>query len=377
MKSFSSLIPFHLRCPCTLPDHLSPHGEKVSLSSKERRIAVCTAIAAAILLPVIGGLIAFYCVTHFFKNRLIHKSQSQIPFNIVAKSLEAASGKGLEAEAASKKALKVSESQIRARKDRLGTPNASPAALLEGQTKTKADIEDEIGALVDAFRENRQLLSQDEMGALIDAFGENSAEHKRLFSQQELNALCPSNKQTPFLFHERQSLRAGLCGKHAINNAFGEEVEGADFQQKVTARIEAELGATLSLDDLEDFGTDPAVLQDILKTGKKRVSTKRAKICNLAGIEESKSAAIKNYLQNATWTIIYNDSATAKRIPSKGNAPYPIAAGHFIAARKDDEGQWWIIDSRSERQVDMPLSLLHRDLSLIVPLGADLLTDAP
>lgn len=183
----------------------------------------------------------------------------------------------------------------------------------------------------------------------------------RAFTQAELNTAI-GGKPCPFTFHEKQE--QGLCGKHSINNAFGELVEGDNFINKAITDIELETGVRISP---EDFAVDPATLRAILITGRKRVKTKKEQISNLPGFKTSKSQAIHAYLGNAKWFIGYNGNSSAHPMPTKGNAAYPIAANHLFAARKDENGIWWIIDSRNPHMLDIPLTLLHKDFFLIVP----------
>jgi hypothetical protein len=219
----------------------------------------------------------------------------------------------------------------------IDSPRATPApSSIEQPAKTPVNKED------------------DDLGTLIDNFLTNP-DVKGL--QTKLNKAI-RNKACPFTFHEKQ-LAGGQCGRHAINNAFGREIEGDDYVSKV----EKFVGFEMSKDD---FGTDPEQLKAILQSH--NVETKREQIEKLPDYTESKSLAIQNYIGEAKWLIISNTTHHPIPMPSKSAATYPMAAGHFIAARKDDQGQWWIIDSRTPWMLDAPLTVIFKECTLIVPV---------
>lgn len=206
-------------------------------------------------------------------------------------------------------------------------------------------------------------LSDDEIGIIIDLYNDDA----ETLSQVQLNAMIRNTERNPFAFHEKQD-RGGECGRHAINNAFGEIVEeGRGYREKVAAIFpEIHDGCPfLDLSD-DDFFTEPRILQIILQRGKKQVHAKCSFIRDLPDYSISKSLALQNYLGEASWIIIGN-SQSLKRFPTNSHATYPITSGHFVAARKNEKGEWWVIDSRNHAQISLPLTALNKDFQIFVP----------
>lgn len=199
--------------------------------------------------------------------------------------------------------------------------------------------------------------TDDEWGKLADGPIGDKAEH-----QTKLNRAL-RGKACPIRFHEKQE--KGLCGRHAINNAFGEVVEDHNFKKRVAELMrQKDLPFDESMSD-DDFGVDPEILRILLRNGKKAVETKISAISLMTGFEKSKSKAINDFLGKAEWFIGFNPKESHP-IPAKTVVLYPLTPGHLFAARKE-AGQWWIIDSRNPFVLDFPLTILRSDFVLIAP----------
>ncbi|KAF3361746.1 hypothetical protein PHSC3_001696 [Chlamydiales bacterium STE3] len=197
---------------------------------------------------------------------------------------------------------------------------------------------------------------------LIDAL-----DNRKSIGQDRLDRCLIGSQEPDGWLHEKQE--PGLCGMHAVNNAIGKIIETkAAFRQKVLTLLN-EIGFSVDAMPDGEFGVDGEQLRRILEEGELGIQTKTSKISDLPGFKKSKANALAKHVGNSPWFILYHNNPEPVPMPRsrKGNATYPIATGHLIAARKDNNNQWWMIDSRNPGMVDIPLVLLQKDFHLIVP----------
>lgn len=227
--------------------------------------------------------------------------------------------------------------------------------------------------LVALTTEQISKMSSDQKGALVDRFALRMDGGKSGLTNAQFKGILNSNKPSESVnLINKQELGLGHCARYAINNAFQTEALNTDDFLNLTAAVFAKkLG--MSTEDAKtlvhnngDFGVDAGILEYILQE-RFHQAIEYQKIEKLTGCEESKQKAIENFIGNADWIIIGNESAGVYDMPSLTGATYPLTAGHFVAMRKDARGEWWLIDSRAPSPVNMPLAAIPRACTIIVP----------
>jgi len=222
------------------------------------------------------------------------------------------------------------------------------------------------------------------VGALID--DQDNLKLPREKIQEHLNKLIPENmraekmeagKPDPFdpfknEHFEEQSTK-GLCGVHAFNNSFGQEkVKHEDYIRWLRKwLVEHTALNQQGVDALTDkeIDTPPEAYPDFLKEqGIQLKDDKPVKVGNLPGYSDDQVKTLNDFIGNAERFWIGNVERGEVHVPSREAGVNSIGGGHFVCARKDQVGQWWLIDSRRIRKVPLKhLSLLHKDLYIFVP----------
>jgi serine/threonine protein kinase len=119
--------------------------------------------------------------------------------------------------------------------------------------------------------------------------------------------------------------------------------------------------------DLNPFnainGTDPGVVQQALKSV--GIDSQYHKVSELVGSSgKDKQVALEEALAQTDGFIIAGYDGDNKTLPFPGLGS--LARDHFVAVRKV-EGEWWIVDSMNQKQVNIPLSVLRDNFRLIIP----------
>lgn len=226
--------------------------------------------------------------------------------------------------------------------------------------------------------ENIRKMSPDEQGALIDQHAKRKEKGGSDLTQLQLNGMIRPNTSTVKIINEQETGK-GHCGRYAINNAFQkDELTTEDFLRLIADCCMKELN--LSREDAEelvnndaDFGIDAGVLEYILN--EQRQPIKYSEIHALPECDSSKQRAMEEFIgDDAKWAIIANIGTTVGdaiyEMPSPTIGSYALAKGHFVALRKDDDNEWWYIDSRAPRPVNIALAVIPRSCLLVVPTHA-------
>jgi serine/threonine protein kinase len=247
----------------------------------------------------------------------------------------------------------------------------------------------QLNALVKDSREHNVKISQDLGGEKVKLYHD------------------PSTSTAPVPYHEVQE--GGLCAQHALNNLLG----GHQLTREQLTRIGAQValdqglmgdvtpklldyakrqGLTVTEDDLPDLldnndlmagfrlelvdqvplrinpfhtldGTDPGVVQNALTSI--GVDSRYAKVSDLVQTSgKDKNMALEEALAHTDGFIIAGYEGDVRQLPFPGLGS--LARDHFVAVRKV-EGEWWIVDSMNQKQVNIPLSVLRDNFRLIIP----------
>lgn len=182
-----------------------------------------------------------------------------------------------------------------------------------------------------------------------------------LFPNVELNEVLTISHQTNW---------DGLCGWHAITNAFQQDRISQQefhtwhlcFYQEVYG-MELQEAQRLATSTNFDYGVDPRALIYILEKSL-RTEMKREKISSLYTSNEEKQQSLENFLEGSEWAILANFGDKSYNFPVEYRV-HPFRPGHFTALRKDSDGIWWFIDSTASRPIAIDLALLPKDLEII------------
>lgn len=232
----------------------------------------------------------------------------------------------------------------------------------------------QVGALVDG---QDDFLKSDTRDALQDRLNKLLPEKMRFDVMAQKKQLAQPDPFEPFKgeHYEQQTVSRGFCGCHALNNAFGQKIFAHDayilwlknwFKEKQGLD-----DATLAAMGEQDIDMPSEGYPDFLQA--QRITLKERafrQICTLEGADRDKEGALKGYIGQAkrVWlaNIGVNDNLY---VPSRDGGVNPIAKGHIVCARKDKNGQWWLIDSRRMRKVPLKyLSVLPARLHILVPV---------
>ncbi|WP_284452644.1 hypothetical protein [Parachlamydia acanthamoebae] len=218
-----------------------------------------------------------------------------------------------------------------------------------------------------------QKMTPDEHGFLMDNYSSTATPHR--MTQAQLNGIRIIKDSGKIKRINEQGLGLGHCGRYCINNAMQADALLQDrFLELIKDAYMTKLGSSEEdaqsfVDAQGDIDVDIGILRHILENGFTQ-SVKDSVINELPGIENSKQQAMENYIGNdAKWVIIANIGFTDYHMPSPPgvNATYSLTRGHLVALRKDDEGQWWYIDSRAPKPYCISLAVIPHTCTLIVP----------
>lgn len=214
----------------------------------------------------------------------------------------------------------------------------------------------------------------------------------------------PDTSTAPVPYHEVQE--GGLCAQHALNNLLGGHQLTRDQLGRIGSQVVMDSGMMGDMEpllleyaqkqglvvtesdipqllsnpllmeqflkdtvpsDLNPFnainGTDPGVVQQALKSV--GVDSQYQKVSELVSTSgKDKQAALEEALAQTDGFIIAGYDGKQKSLPFPGLGS--LARDHFVAVRKV-EGEWWIVDSMNQKQVNIPLSVLRDNFRLIIP----------
>lgn len=221
-------------------------------------------------------------------------------------------------------------------------------------------------------------MSPDQQGALIDNFARRGNAGSNL-NQAQLKGMLRSQNLGPIQIINKQELGLGHCGRYCVNNALQQEFLSKEEFLRLTGEVFVQRtgmspnDAKTLLANNEDFAVDVGILEHILNSCNMPIQHRI--IRDLPGYSDSKQQALEQAIGNAKWVIIGNTGSDREfdrrahvyDMPSSGNAPYPLASGHFVALRKDDRGEWWYIDSRGYAPENIALAVIPSTCTLIVP----------
>lgn len=311
---------WHILHPWTLPADSDKriHLKELPLSHKIASIAI--AILASPLL-LIGGVIAFYGVSSYFKSRLVEKLKQPPTGSIYPESKQ--------------------ENSIQ-------TPELDIDQLTVEQIKK---------------------MTPDEQGALIDQYAKRTGRPSKL-TKAQLLAFLRSERTSGMKIFNVQELGKGHCGRYCINNALQNEAISEEKFVSFTAQafqiltgMSSEDAARLVRND-DEFGVDAGILSHILN--RMGIFSKNCPIADLPGFDHSKQQAMENFIGNANFALVGNIGNGIYDMPTE-NGVYPLTAGHFVALRKDSFGEWWYIDSRAPKPINIALAVIPKSCTLIVP----------
>lgn len=216
-------------------------------------------------------------------------------------------------------------------------------------------------------------MTPDQQGLLIDQYAIRKNEKPSILTQAQLKGILRSAKGSNTVKTINiQEASLGHCGRYAINNAFqSEKLSTNEFLKLAGEVFMKTLGMSKEdvqalVSDKAGFGVDAGIIKYILEEKFDQPITDK-EIKGLDGIDISKQKAIEDFIGDAKWIIIANLGQDSYDMPSLTDAPYPFASGHIVAMRKDDKGEWWLIDSRAHQPINIPLAAIPRTCTIIAP----------
>lgn len=199
-------------------------------------------------------------------------------------------------------------------------------------------------------------LKPDELGELIDLY-------ERELTQEQIDAMA-LDLEDPFEFFEEQKSGENLCALHALHNALGKTEPSEEvFKKFVVDYLKKTVEMELPFSDID---TDPVVLADFLMEHVCHLVEKQRIWEILAQKQKGKEAALKEFLGDSDWFLVGVNQTF--KVPRKKSGTYSLTEGHFAAMRKDQEGNWWLIDSRNPSKIPLPLTFLHENCLIIRPV---------
>jgi hypothetical protein len=363
---------WHLENPWTLPRHADPKFNLKTLSTKEKVISVAILI---LTLPfaIIGGLCAFYGITAYFKEKMISNIslQSASPPSTSAGKVDEIK-KTILSEGSSSPASNgnfSSSSKVEKKSPKpttASTPKVNDLKLSKPKDKhLPSDLD-----LKTLSEDHIRKMSPDEQGELIDRYARRKVNGPSDLNKQQLRAMINLNEPGSIKLINAQEIGKGHCGRYCINNALQKEVlTQQEFLTSTAKAFEQYLGMSKeeadSLVNNDNDGIDVEIVAFIMEN-QFGIKTKNAVIQELPDVSASKHHSIEQFIGNADYVIVGNTGNIIYEMPSLG-APYPLAAGHFVAMRKDDKGKWWYLDSRANKPTCISLALIPKTCTIIAP----------
>jgi len=268
--------------------------------------------------------------------------------------------------------------KLNGRVNKTPPPNVSQKPYSVAETKIIPDLKNSPPAPI-----NLKLLTQDqikkmapdEQGYLIDHYAVRKANGPSDLTLTQLQGMIGFTAPSSIAIVNAQEAGLGHCGRYAINNALQREALSQTEFLALTGQIFSEkLGMSLEdvrnlIQNQNDFGVDTAIIAEILKQ-KLGLSVKQDKISDLPNCAVSKQQAMENYIGKANWVIVANIGEAIYDMPSPTNAIYSLTRGHFAALRRDAHNQWWFLDSRANKAVNIALAIIPRTCTMITTLDA-------
>lgn len=217
--------------------------------------------------------------------------------------------------------------------------------------------------------EEIKAMTPDQQGDLIDRF--SLVGKTPMLTNEQRNAMVtrPYDPSTDPKMLNRQEVGKGHCGRYAINNALqGERLSESAFLEAVVKSARDKLAmneedARAFVQDDDNFGVDADLLKLILEE-QLNLDTEIKKVADLAG-QGSKQEALEAFLEGKDWALVCNASDNIFVLPCETKYPLRFTRGHIAAIHRDNQNNWWFIDSRAEKPVCMQLALIPLECTLV------------
>lgn len=212
-------------------------------------------------------------------------------------------------------------------------------------------------------------MNPDQQGALIDGY--SLVGKAPILTDEQRNAMVirSYDPSTDPRMLNRQEVGKGHCGRYAINNALQEErLSEEAFLGAVVDSVRENLSmneqdARAFVQDDDNFGVDADLLKLILEK-QLQLNTEIRKVADIAG-QGLKQEALEGFLKGKDWALVCNASDNIFVLPCETKYPLRFTKGHIAALRRDNENNWWFIDSRAEKPVCLPLALIPLRCTLV------------